>query len=253
MDLGLKGKVAAVCAASKGLGRASAEALAREGCDVAICARGAETLDETTRMLESYGVRIHSEATDITLPNGAESFIENTAQALGRLDIVVGNVGGPRPAQFVGTTDQEFRDVLDHNLVTMVRLTRAALPYMQAQNYGRLIFITSISAKAPIDWLMTGNTARAGMAGFAKTLSRELASDGITVNSLLPENILTDRMRSLQGDAVDDPASWQEIPMKRAGRPDEFGSVVAFLASELASYVNGAAIPIDGGASRNLL
>ena len=261
MDLGLKGRVAAVTASSKGLGRASALELAREGADVAICARGEEALRATQKDLEELGARVLATPMDMTEPGTCERFIEDTVAELGRLDIVVSNVGGPKAGPFETHSDEDFRETLERNLMTAVRLARAAVPHMKAAKWGRLIFITSITSKQPIDGLLTGNTARAGVAGFSKTLSIELAPDGITSNIVAPGSILTDRTRSLAsqfakaaGTTVEEAIKRmeQDIPMKRIGQPAELGAAVAFLASDRASFITGTVLAIDGGTTRGI-
>ena len=261
MDLGLKGRAAAVTASSKGLGRASALELAREGADVAICARGEDALRATQKELEELGARVRATVMDMTEPGTCEGFIEDAYAEFGRLDIVVSNVGGPKAGPFESHSDEDFRETIERNLMTAVRLARAAVPHMKAARWGRLIFITSVTSKQPIEGLITGNTARAGVAGFSKSLAGELAPLGITSNVVAPGSILTDRTHDLAsqfaksaGTTVEEAITRLErdIPMKRIGQPPELGALVAFLASERSSFITGTVIPVDGGTTRGI-
>jgi 3-oxoacyl-[acyl-carrier protein] reductase len=262
MDLGLKGRAVAVSAASKGFGRACAEEFAREGADLAICARGEDALQETQKELEGLGARVRATPLDLVEPGACERFIGEAAEEYGRLDVVVSNIGGPAAGPFETQNDDEFRRIIEQNLMCAVRLARAAIPHMKRGGYGRIIFITSASAKQPWDWLITGNTARAGMAGFAKTLSNELARTGITVNTIAPGAFLTDRQQELatqtaerEGITVEEALERARaaVPMRRIGEPKELGALAAFLASERASFITGTVIQIDGGTVRSTL
>lgn len=256
MDLGIAGKAAAVAAGSKGLGRACAEALAREGVDVAICARGADALKRAADDLAALGVRAHAVSCDLSEPGACERFVAEAADAFGRLDILVANNGGPPPGQASAMSDDEWRAALEANMLVTVRLVRAALASMRPNGWGRIVAITSQAAKQPMPGLALSNAARAGAHGFLKTLASEVATEGITVNAVMPGPFATDRMRSLaeqraQREGVDADQALQElgagVPMRRIGRPEEFGALVAFLCSRQAAFLTGASIQIDGG------
>jgi 3-oxoacyl-[acyl-carrier protein] reductase len=247
MDLGLRGRAAAVAAASKGIGRACALALAREGADVGICARTADALEAVAKEIESFGVRAHAMPLDLAQDGACELFIAGVAEAFGRLDVVVTNVGGPPPGTFDTLDDAEFRRVLDQNFMVHVRLARAAIPHMRAHRWGRIVNITSASVKTPLAGLITGNAARAATTAWAKTLSGEVASDGITVNNIAPEAVRTDRIDEIArgftertGMSFDEAlANLTRTPIGRYGTPEELADVVAFLASDRASFVTG--------------
>lgn len=242
MDLGLKGRSAAVAASSTGLGFATAQALAAEGVMVAICGRDDKRIKETA---ERIGPSARPLTVDVGSAEGGRSFVEQAAEALGAPpDILVANAGGPPKGGFDETELDAYRSALDNNLLSTVAMCRAAIPHMRERGWGRVIAITSVVVKQPAPYLILSNTARAGAHGFLKTTARAVAGDGVTVNALMPGGHATDRMRTLYGDkSVAD-----EIPVGRLGRPEDFGALAAFLCSDAAGFVTGSAIAVDGGA-----
>lgn len=264
MDLGLKGKVALVLAASKGLGRASASALAAEGAHVVIGARHEEALREAAAyMRRESGSQVLAVPTDVTKPEQLAAIVDAAVREFGRLDILVNNAGGPPPGTFEMFNDTQWESAFELSLLSVVRLTRLALPHMRQQGSGRIINIVSTSVKQPIDNLLLSNAIRPGVIGLAKSLSIELAPENITINNVCPGRILTDRIRQVyqldakkqQGiseeEALKDAV--REIPMGRIGQPEELGALVAFLASAQAAYITGTTIQVDGGVTRSLL
>lgn len=263
MDLGLSGRVAIVAAASKGLGRAVAEELAREGAQVAICARTAGTLEETARGIEkSTGSAVFHQALDVADSAAVAAFVAAVEARFGRVDICVTNSGGPPSNQFKNTPPEAWRAALDQLLMSTISFARETLPRMQKNKWGRLITITSSAVKQPVDGLLLSNSIRAAVTGLARTLANEYAMDGITVNNVCPgytrtarTDDLAEKISARTGSKPEKIiAEWEsEIPAKRLGTPKEFAAVVAFLASERASYVNGTSIAVDGGLVRSLL
>ncbi len=247
MDLGLEGKRAAVAAASRGLGFAVAAALAAEGARVAICSRHRGRVEEAAARI---GPLAHPLVADVSEPEGAQGFVEEARRALGGVDILVANAGGPPPGTFASTPLEAYRPALDLNLLSVVAMCRAAVPEMRARRFGRILAITSLAARQPYPGLILSNTARAGVTAFLKTLAREVAADGITVNSLQPGSHATERLRELGLDLEEVAAS---VPARAVGRPEDFGAVAAFLCSQQARFITGAAIPVDGGEYAGLL
>lgn len=262
MDLGLGGRAALVAAASKGLGKACAEALAGEGAAVAICARDGGALRAARdEIAEATGATVVAIPADVSREDDAVRFVREGAEALGGCHILVANAGGPPFGRFEELDEDDVRSALDLNLFSTLRMTREALPRMREARYGRVIVILSIAAKQPIPNLILSNTIRAGLAGWARTLADEVGPDGITVNGILPEGVLTDRVRSLHQDrarragrSVEEvmAEAVEEIPVRRFGEPRDVGDIVAFLASERASYITGTFVQVDGGAYRGL-
>ncbi|MGB2590935.1 MAG: SDR family oxidoreductase [Candidatus Acidiferrum sp.] len=263
MDLGLQGRVAIVAAASKGLGRAVAEELAREGASVAICARSASELEQTAAHIhKSTGLEVFHQAVDLTNGAAIGDFVGSVEKRFGKLDICVSNSGGPPSKPFVDTKPEDWRAAVELLLMSTVFLAKEALPRMQKNGWGRFITITSSAVKQPVDGLLLSNSIRAAVAGLARTLANEYASFGITVNNVCPGYTRTARLdglaasisarKGIQPEAVF--ADWtRQIPAGRIGTPQEFAAVVAFLASERASYVNGTSLAVDGGMVRSLL
>jgi 3-oxoacyl-[acyl-carrier protein] reductase len=263
MDLGLKDRVAVVAAASQGLGRAVAEELAREGCQVAICARSAKDLERTAAEIgKANGRKVFHQALDVTDAEAVRGFVAAVEKKFGRVDICVTNAGGPPAKRFLDITIEEWRAAVELTLMSSVYFAREVLPRMQRNHWGRLITITSVSVRQPIDGLLLSNSIRAGVTGLAKTLANEFGPDGITVNNVCPGYTLTDRLDELAEKQARRAGvtreeifkTWSsEIPIGRLARPEEFAALVAFLASERASSINGTSIAVDGGWVKGLL
>ena len=263
MDLGLKGKVALVAAASKGLGRATAEELAAEGAHLVLCARTDETLQQTCAAIRAAsGVRVLGVAADVANPADVARLVQAALAEFGQIDILVTNAGGP-PAGTFEQHDAAAWDAATRLLLTsVVELTRAVLPGMKARGWGRILNVTSISVKQPVSGLLLSNSLRAAVTGLARTLATEVAPFCITVNNILPGYTRTERVEHLASatatregiSEAEATARWtNEIPMRRLGEPREFAALAAFLCSERASYITGTSIPVDGGWIRGLL
>lgn len=255
MDLGIAGKHAIVCAASKGLGRGCAEALAAEGVHLTINARGADALEaRAAEIREAYGVKVTAVASDITTEAGRAAVLE----AAGHADILVNNAGGPPPGVWSDWGRDDFIKALDGNMLTPIAMMQAVLPAMIEQRWGRIVNITSQSVKAPIPQLGLSNAARTGLTGFVAGTARQIAADGVVINNLLPGIHATDR-----ADALDGPVAQKEgisideararraatIPTRRYGTIEEFGAACAFLCSHHAGFIVGQNILLDGGAT----
>jgi 3-oxoacyl-[acyl-carrier protein] reductase len=262
MDLGLSGKSALVTAASKGLGKAIATEFAREGCKVAICARNMTALKEASSEIEKKaGTTVLPIKADVTSRKQVDTMIESVNSEFGRIDILVSNAGGPPLGTFDRLDESDFKWSIDQNLIATIDLCRLVLPGMKKHRWGRIINMTSISAKQPLDNLMLSNTARAGVLGFSKTLATEVAALGITVNCICPGYTMTNRLKTFAKELSKKSKvsvgqifnSWQRaIPINRLADPSEIGYLAAFLASERAAYITGTAIQIDGGFIRGL-
>ncbi|GCE08206.1 SDR family oxidoreductase [Dictyobacter aurantiacus] len=263
MDLGLQGKVALVLAASKGIGRACAEALAAEGAAIALGSRNQETLEQTAREIrERYGTPVLVSRTDVTRAEDLEAIVNATLREYGRLDVVVNNAGGPPVGSFAQFDDAQWQAAFELTLLSTVRLIRLTIPHLKQSGRGRIINIVSTSVKQPIEGLLLSNAIRPGVIGLAKSLSSELAPDNITINNVCPGRILTDRLRKGPGmqQKLDQGVSEQDalkdlargIPMGRLGQPEELASLVAYLSSSQAGYITGTTIQVDGGLVRSL-
>lgn len=247
MDLGIAGRRAAVAASSAGLGLASARALASAGVRVAICGRDPDKLAAAASSMPADTVTITA---DVGSVEGATAFVEQAREALGGVDILVPNAGGPPAGTFASTPLDAYQAALELNLLSTVAMCHAAVPAMVEGGWGRITAITSSTVRQPAPNLILSNTARAGVTGFLKTLALEIAPHGVTVNSVQPGMHSTDRLLSLYGG--DSSAAASAVPVGVLGDPADFGEVVAFLCSEQARFVTGAALPVDGGAFRGL-
>jgi 3-oxoacyl-[acyl-carrier protein] reductase len=263
MDLGLRGKIALVAAASRGLGRAIAEELAREGATLVLCARGADTLVAARdAIVAASGVPVHAVTADLAKQDDIARVASEALTRFGRVDILVTNAGGPPAGTFDKHSWDVWQSAVDLTLRSVVELTRAVLPGMRERRWGRIINVTSIAVKQPVDNLILSNSVRSAVTGFARTLANEVATEGITVNNILPGYTRTERVEELARSTAskegleprDIVARFEkEIPMRRLGEPSEFAALAAFLASERASYITGQSIAVDGGWIRALL
>src|SRR5881296_1374619 len=254
MDLGLAGRVALVCGSTKGLGRAVAKALAHEGARVAINGRHEESVQHAAQQLSSESAQaVMPFVADVGDPAQAEGLVERVHHEMGRLDVLFCNASGPPSAPFTHQPAEAFHRALELNLLSTIHLARAAVPIMRKGQWGRIICLASLAAKQPLPGLILSTTARAGVLGFAKALADELAPDGITVNSVCPGFIATERVAELTASKPDAMKQMlAQIPMGRIGNPSELAAAVTFLASERASYITGAVLQVDGGFIRSI-
>ncbi len=243
MNLGLEGRVALVGGASRGLGRAVAEELTAEGASVALAARRSDSLTAAADALGALAL-----AADLAAEGEAKRVVDACAEHFGRLEIVVANAGGPPGGGFERFGADEWRAATALVLNSSIELATAAVPHMRRAGWGRILFVTSITARQPVDNLVLSNALRPAVLGFASSLARDVATDGITVNAILPGYTRTERMDQLGVGAE----TVAEIPAGRLGEPREFAAAAAFLVSERASYITGAAVPVDGGWLRGM-
>jgi len=263
MDLGIEGRAALVAASSRGLGRAVAHELAAEGVDLVLNARGEERLRATRDAIAAEsGVRVEAIAADLSVPEEVDRLVTGAIDRLGRIDILVTNSGGPPAGPFESHDLDAWRAAYRNNLESAIGLARGVLPGMKERGWGRILNVTSIAVKQPVDGLILSNSVRAAVTGFARTLASEVAPHGITVNNLMPGYTRTARLEELAerraeaegvsaGEVL---AAWEEeIPAGRLAEPREFAALAAFLASERAGYVTATSVPVDGGWIRSLL
>ena len=262
MDFGVLGRTAIILGASKGIGRACAHALAGEGCAVALAARDGKSLgDEAARIAETHRVGVFHRPCDVTRDADRVAFLENVLQRFGRIDILVNNCEGPKVGSLRDLRDpKDWQDALDRSLLQVVKWTQAVFPSMKG--WGRIVNVVSTSVKQSIDGLLLSNTMRPGVIGFSKSVSRELAREGITINSVLPGRFRTERTAQLarvRADRERIPIEsvlqdrLQGIPAGRLGEPEELGALIAFLCSQQAGYITGTTVTIDGGMTRAIL
>ncbi|MEP6741028.1 MAG: SDR family oxidoreductase [bacterium] len=263
MDFGITDRVALVAAASKGIGFAAARELAKEGARVFLCARDEQRASEAAQKIhDETGAKVAGIGADVTDDESVERFVNLVRERAGRIEILVNNAGGPPSTTFADTDLEMFRKAFELNALSAIRLAKLVLPGMQAQKWGRIVNITSVSVKQPIDGLLLSNTVRAGLTGWAKTVSTEVAADNVTVNNIAPGYTLTERQDELataRAKAMGKPKEemiglWAaQVPMRRLASPEEIAAAVAFLASERASYITGVTLQVDGGWVRSLL
>jgi len=262
MELGLKNKIALVAASSQGLGRAVADELAAEGASLIMCGRNAAALENAaTEIAQRTGVEVLAVAADVSRPDDVSRLVDSGIARFGRIDILITNAGGPPTGTFETLTRDEWEGATRLTFFSAIELTRQVLPGMKARRWGRILNITSITVKQPVEGLLLSNSLRAGLTGFARTLAHEVATYGITVNNILPGYTRTERVEELatqmsakQGITAEEfKAKWeQEIPMRRLGEPREFAALATFLVSERASYITGASFQVDGGWIKSL-
>jgi len=262
MDLGLKGRVAIVAASSQGLGKATAEAFAAEGCRLAMCSRNRSTLEKAAdRIRSEHNADVYSQAFDVTNPIAVHQFVESVAANFGRVDVCVTNAGGPPAKSFLAATIEDWKKAVDANFLSTVYFAREVIPHMQERHWGRIITITSITTKQPVPDLVLSNAVRTAVVGLVRSLANEFGKDGILVNNVGPGYTATDRLKELakarstgsgksEGEIF---AGWAvDSSLGRIGEPHELADTVVWLASDRASYITGQTILVDGGVYKGL-
>ena len=262
MNLNLKNKNAIVCASSQGLGKAAAMDLAMEGVNLAICSRDQKNIDRAIKeilMKTDQNIKILSLEVNLDSPEEINAFYKEVESNLGSVDILVNNTGGPPPSSFDQISDEDWLNAFNSTMMSSVRLSRAVIPHMKENNWGRIINISSVSVKTPVNGLFLSNSLRMGVLGWAKALADELAVYGVTVNTVCPGYTRTERVEAiLESQSSSSGLSKEEIektiagniPMKRVGEPEDLAGLITFLASEKANYMTGLAVQVDGGSAR---
>lgn len=263
MDMGIEGKTAIVCGSSRGLGRACAEALAAEGVNLVLCSRNFDRIFETSRAIsERFGVNVIPISADISHPDSPDKLVHEALSHYGGVDILINNAGGPPPGRFDDFDDADWDAAYQLTFMSVVRMSRAVLPLMAKNHWGRIVNLASISVKQPIPGLLLSNAFRSAVVGLARTLADEAAPLGILVNTIATGSFDTDRLRGVYKKRAEETGTPEEeflktaeaaIPLGRIGRPEELAWLTTFLASERASYITGATIQVDGGAFRGLM
>jgi len=262
MDLGLKGRGVIVAASSEGIGRATAEMFAREGAQVAMCARTEEKLRAAADEIRgATGAEVYAERVDVTDGAAVQRFVENVAKQFGRIDVCVANAGGPPAKNFLSIQSDEWRRAVDMNLMSVIHLAKAVIPYMQRHRWGRIITITSVTVRQPVDELIMSNSVRPAVMGLVKSLSNDFGRDGILVNNVAPGYTATERLKELSSvralatgtttEAIDRQLA-ADTPLRRLGQPNEIADAIVWLASERASYITGQTLVVDGGKYKGL-
>jgi len=262
MEMGLRNRVAIVAGASQGIGRATAEAFAAEGCRVAICARNAASLKAAAEAItKQHGVEVLDQAVDVTDASAVHGFVEAVINKFGSVDICVTNAGGPPAKGFMAASLEDWRKAVDANFLSAVYFAREVIPHMQRKHWGRIITITSITTKQPVADLVLSNAVRTSVVGLVKSLANEFGKDGILVNNVGPGFTATDRLKQLAKTRAQNSgqkeeeifAGWAaDAPLKRVGEPREVADAIVWLASERASYITGQTLLVDGGAYKGL-